>query len=77
MSTDAEKIIDAALRLSAKERYLIATRLQDSLVGEDTRTDIKVNWMQESARRVERLRRGEMQLLGTDDSPELHPVRRS
>lgn len=76
MSSDAEKIIDAALRLSAKERELIVGRLQDSLVGEDTRTDISVNWMQESALRVERLRRGEMQLLGIEESPEMRPTRR-
>ncbi len=76
MSSDAEKIIDAALRLSAKERELIVGRLQDSLLGEDTRTDISVNWMQESQLRVERLRRGEMQLLGIDESPEMRPQRR-
>lgn len=76
MSSDAEKIIDAALRLSAKERELIVSRLQDSLVGEDTRTDISVNWMQESQLRVERLRRGESQLLGVDETPEIRPTRR-
>ncbi len=76
MSQDAEKIIDAALRLSAKERELIVGRLQDSLVGEDTRTNINANWMQESQQRVERLRRGEMQLLGVEETPELRPTRR-
>lgn len=76
MTSDAEKIIDAALRLSAKERELIVGRLQDSLQGEDTRTDITVNWMQESVQRVERLRRGEMQLLGVEETPELRPTRR-
>lgn len=76
MTSDAEKIINAALRLSAKERELIVGRLQDSLQGEDTRTDISVNWMQESVLRVERLRRGEMQLLGVEESPELSPPRR-
>ena len=76
MSSEAEKIIDAALRLSAKERELIVGCLQDSLQGEDTRTDITVNWMQESVLRVDRLRRGEMQLLGADEeSPELRPRR--
>lgn len=73
MSADAEKVIDAALRLSAKERELIVGRLQDSLQGEDTRTDIRVNWMRQSVLHVERLRRGEMQLLETDESPELQP----
>jgi len=73
MSADAEKIIDAALRLSARERELIVGRLQDSLQGEDTRTDIRVNWMQESVLRMERLRRGEMQLLEANESPELQP----
>jgi hypothetical protein len=76
MSADAEKVIDAALRLSAKERELIVGRLQDSLQGEDTRTDIRVNWMRESVLHVERLRRGEMQLLEMDDTPELQPRRR-
>lgn len=73
MSADAEKVIDAALRLSAKERELIVGRLQDSLQGEDTRTDIRVNWMRQSVLHVERLRRGEMQLLETNGSPELRP----
>lgn len=76
MSADAEKIIDAALRLSAKERELIVGRLQDSLQGEDTRTDIRVNWMQESVLRMERLRRGELQLLEMAETPELQPRRR-
>lgn len=76
MSNDAEKIIDAALRLSAKERELIVERVRQSLCGDDTRTDIKLNWMQEAAQRVERLRQAERRLLEGDDSPELLPARR-
>lgn len=80
MSTDAENLYQAALKLSGDERSQLAYRLLDSIEGERD-PDYEEAWAAEIARRVEEIENGTAEMLsweevraklreGLDESPD-------
>lgn len=80
MSTDAENLYQAALKLPDDERFLLANRLLESVEGERD-PDYEEAWAAEIARRVEEIENGTAEMLsweevraklreGLDESPD-------
>lgn len=64
MTASAQKILEEALALPDNERRMVAEVLMDSLVREE---DIGTAWREEILRRVEQVRRGEVELESWDE----------
>lgn len=67
MSAAAKEIIEAALKLDAKERELIADALWGSLEHGDDEASVGSAWDEEVARRAKELDEGRAELVDWDD----------
>jgi putative addiction module component (TIGR02574 family) len=66
MSQAAEKVLEAAMSLSADERAEVVARLQESLGGFET-PEIAAAWEAEIAERIRAIDAGEVALLTEED----------
>jgi putative addiction module component (TIGR02574 family) len=66
MSTDAETLYQAALKLSDDERYYLASRLMESVEGERD-PDYEEAWAAEIARRVEEIDNGTAKMFSWEE----------
>jgi hypothetical protein len=64
VTSTAKKILDEALALPDDERRIAAEVLMDSLVSQD---EVDAAWREEIIRRVEQVRRGEVELESWDE----------
>lgn len=64
MTSTAKKILDEALALPDEERRIVAELLMDSLVSQG---EVDAAWRDEILRRVEQVRRGEVELEAWDE----------
>ncbi|HUY93192.1 MAG TPA: addiction module protein [Pirellulales bacterium] len=62
MSTDAESLYQAALRLPEDERFLLANRLLDSVEAERD-PDYEEAWAAEIGRRIEEIDNGTAEMI--------------
>ena len=75
MSTDAENLYQAALKLSGDERYHLAFRLLESIEGERD-PDYEESWSKEIARRIEEVENGTVKTVSWDEVKKMiHEVR--
>lgn len=75
MSTDAENLYQAALKLSGDERSQLAYRLLDSIEGERD-PDYEEAWSKEIARRIEEVENGTVKTVSWDEVKKMiHEVR--
>ena len=68
MTSIAKKILDEALALPDDQRRLVTEVLMDSLADQDK---VDAVWRDEILRRVEQVRRGEVELENWDDVRQL------
>jgi hypothetical protein len=64
VTSTAKKILDEALSLPDDERRMVAEVLMDSLVAQE---DVDAAWREAILRRVEQVRRGEVELETWDE----------
>ena len=75
MSTDAENIYQAALKLPDDERFMLANRLLESVEGERD-ADYEEAWAAEIARRIEEIDNGTAKMIPWEDVKRMiHEVR--
>jgi putative addiction module component (TIGR02574 family) len=61
MSSDAERLLDEAMKLDQGDRAALALRLLDS-IGEAA-SDVERVWIEEAERRLVEIQRGEVQTV--------------
>ncbi len=66
MSTDAESLYQAALKLPDNERFMLANRLLESVEGERD-ADYEEAWAAEIARRIEEIDNGTAKMIPWDE----------
>lgn len=68
MSDEASRILDAALRLSDRERAELAAILADSVGDGSPPAEIEASWLAEAKRRLAAYRRGESTPVDLEDA---------
>ncbi len=75
MTTDVEKLYQAALKLSGNERYYLASLLMESVEAERD-PDYEEAWKAEIARRIEEIDQGTVTLIPWEEVKRMiHNVR--
>lgn len=67
MSDEAERVLDAALKLPDAERAELVAILADSIGDGSSPQDVLASWIAEAKRRSELIRRGEMELVDAEE----------
>lgn len=67
MGRDAERVLDAALKLTEGERAGLAAILVDSLGDGHSQDDVDAAWLAEAKDRLERVRAGTSELIASEE----------